>query len=58
MANKGLPAMHSGNAMRGANVLHKFMQRIKVSDMLIPTLSIKNTYNRSLVINKNNSNNN
>ena len=38
MANKGLPAMHSGNAMRGANVLHKLMQRIKVSDMLIPII--------------------
>ena len=37
MANKGLPAMYSGNAMRGANVLHKLMQRIKVSDILIPT---------------------
>ena len=37
MANKGLPAMHSGNAMRGANILYKLMQRIKISDMLIPT---------------------
>ena len=37
MANKGLPAIHSGNAIRGANILHKIMQRIKVSDMLILT---------------------
>ena len=37
MANKGLLAMYSGNVMRGVNVLYKFMQRIKISDILILT---------------------
>ncbi len=36
-----LSAMHSGNAMRGANAMHKLMQRIKISDLHIPTHPLK-----------------
>ena len=51
MANKGLPAIHNGNAIRGANVLHKLMQRIKVSDMLIPIKTIiKEVISNKLII--------
>ena len=35
MANKGLPAIYSGNIIRGVNILYKLIQRIKVSDILI-----------------------
>ena len=35
MINKGLLIIYSGNVMRGANILYKFIQRIKVSDILI-----------------------
>ena len=30
--------MYSNNTIRGANILYKLIQRIKISDMLIPTL--------------------
>ena len=36
MANKELLVIYSGNIIRGANILYKLIQRIKVSDMLIP----------------------
>ena len=37
MINKGLLAIYSGNTIRGANILYKIIQRIKVSNILIPT---------------------
>ena len=32
--------MHSGNIIHGANILYKLIQRIKISDMLIPIIKL------------------